>query len=70
MLILFADAHMVVIIIILTYQSNELTRGVNVIEALTDSKIEELVNGIEDKSDLSHLNQHTRTALKLLTIQQ
>ena len=69
MLILFADAHMVVIIIILTYQSNELTRGVNVIEALTDSKIEDLVNGIEDKSGLSHLNQHTRTALKLSTIQ-
>ena len=49
MLILFADAHMVVIIIVLTNQSSELTREVNVLQALTDSKIEDLVNGIEEK---------------------
>ena len=49
MLILFADAHMVVIIIVLTNQSSELPREVSVLQALTDSKIEDLVNGIEEK---------------------
>ena len=68
-LILFANVHMVVIIIVFTHKLSELAREVNVLQALINSKIEELKRASRKNPGLSRLNHHTRTALQLLLVQ-